>query len=155
MGVNRHQFKLDIVLVQEIRPWGLHDFSFECCLTHLFSFVRSVECPGIEAAQDHIKGKSHKRKLNLVSGGEVKAAASAATPCPPNGAAAAPPSGEAAALAPNVAAAGALPSLPGFRCEICQIETTDLAGLEQHKNGKKHKKKAAAAFLAEAKKEST
>ena len=30
---------------------------------------------------------------------------------------------------------------PRFRCDLCQIETTDQKGLEIHRKGKKHLKK--------------
>lgn len=43
-----------------------------------------------------------------------------------------------------VTAPGIAPGIaPGtrFRCDLCQIETTDQRGLDDHKKGKKHLKK--------------
>lgn len=78
--------------------------------------VCTLQCTGPKDYEAHCAGKKHRSKAALGSGQHI----------PPAGGAAQPPQQP--------------PSQ--FRCDICQITTTDQAGLDMHLAGKKHKKKA-------------
>ena len=82
----------------------------------LFCNVCQLECSGKICMDAHLIGKTHRKKLNMFSGFQQIRATLIASKEPPV-------------------------MVNSFRCDICNIQTTDLNGLEMHKVGKKHMKK--------------
>lgn len=97
---------------------GEHSFWCQVC---------QVDCTSMEVMDTHLLGKKHRRKVELAG-------------LAPDDGSAAPGGGCGAAGAGFGTVAGRADG-KRFRCEICQIETTDQGGLLAHQAGKKHRKK--------------